>query len=86
MFHKLICHCHFHGPPGNDSDKSVCETSKTFFFNFLEITSKSGENCCVLPRRPFFYFYFLRSHQNPGKIVAFSSSFLELTKPEMPNI
>ena len=28
----------------NDTDKSVCGRSKTFFF---EITSKSGENCGI---------------------------------------
>ena len=39
-------------------------------------------NQFVEDRRPFF----LRSHQNPEKIVAFSSSVLEYTKPEMPNI
>ena len=45
---------------GNDTDKSVCGISRTFFF--------------------------WRSHQNPKKIVAFSSSFLKFTKLEMPNI
>ena len=54
-----------------------------FFFFFLEITSKSGENCGILPRRHFFAFEFTL---NPEKIVAFSSSFLEFAKPEMPNI
>ena len=34
-------------------------------------------------REPFFFW---RSHQNPKKIVAFSSSFLKFTKLEMPNI
>ena len=52
-------------------------------FFFFEITSKSGENCGILPRRQFFAFEFTL---NPEKIVAFSSSFLEFTKPEMPNI
>ena len=50
------------GAHGNDTDKSVCGTSKTFFL------------------------FFLRSHQNPEKIGAFSCSFLEFTKPEMRNI
>ena len=34
-------------------------------------------------RGPFFFF---KSHQNPKKIVAFSSSFLKFTKLEMLNI
>ena len=53
------------------------------FFFFFEITSKSGENGGILPRRHFFAVEFTL---NPEKIVAFSSSFLEFTKPEMPNI
>ena len=40
-------------------------------------------NQFVEHRRPFF---FLRSHQSPKKIVAFSSAFLKFTKLEMPNI
>ena len=32
------------------------------------------------------HFFFLSSHQNPKKIVAFSSSFMKFTKLEMPNI
>ena len=39
-------------------------------------------NQFVEHRRPFF----LRSHQNPKKIVEFSFSFLKFTKLEMPNI
>ena len=39
-------------------------------------------NQFVKYRGPFFW----RSHQNPKKIVAFSSSFLKFTKLEMPNI
>ena len=31
-------------------------------------------------------FFFLRSHQNPDKTVAFSPSVLEFTKLEMRNI
>ena len=50
---------------------------------FLEITSKSGENCGILPRRHFFALEFTL---NPEKIVAFSSSFLEFTKLEIPYI
>ena len=61
----------------NDTDKSVCGRFKTFF---LEITSKSAENCGILSWRPF---SFLRSHQNPETTEAFSFSVLEYTKPEM---
>ena len=39
-------------------------------------------NQFVEHRRLFFW----RSHQNPKKIVVFSSSFLKFTKLEMPNI
>ena len=51
-------------------------------FFLLEITSNLEKIAAFRLEDAFF----LRSHQNPDRIVAFSSSFLEFTKPEMPNI
>ena len=71
----------FRGPMEMTLTNQFVEHRRPLFF--LEITSKSRENCGILPRRHFFAFEYTL---NPEKIVAFSSSFLEFTKPEMPNI
>ena len=70
----------FSGPMEMTLTNQFVEHRRRFFF---EITSKSGKNCGILPGRHFFAFEFTL---NPEKIVAFSSSFLEFIKPEMPNI
>ena len=71
----------FSGPMEMTLTNQFVEHQKPF--SFFEDHIKSGENRGILPRRHFFAFEFTL---NQEKIEAFFSSFLEFTKPEMPNI
>ena len=72
------------GPPRGGAGRTMTPGPMDFKGPIRGPIEMTLTNQFVENRRPFFFF--LRSHQNPEKIVAFSSSVLEYTKPEMPDI